>query len=107
MKPLSKTLTEENIAFSFPLQIEDANGKETYHEDNDGYWRKSEYDTDGNQTHYETSGGFWRKIEYDTVGNETYYENSDGQKTGTPKAKHSGKVVTVDGIEYKLKENNQ
>ena len=36
MKPLSETLTELGIAFSFPIEIEDANGHETYYEDSDG-----------------------------------------------------------------------
>lgn len=128
MKPLSKTLTEENIAFSFPLRIEDDNGNETYHETSSGFWCKREHDSEGNQTYHEDSNGYWNKSEYDSEGNETYYENSDGfrlrceydsegnqtyyedsygHKTGAPTAKHSGKVVTVDGVEYKLEEINQ
>jgi len=39
MKPLSEILTELGIAFTFPIEITDANGDETYYEDSDGYWR--------------------------------------------------------------------
>ena len=147
-KTLSKTLTEENIAFSFPLQIKNLDGIQTYSETSDGFWTKSEYDANSNQTYSETSDGYWCKREYDSEGRETYYEKSDGywykseygsegketyskhgsgywckseydsegnqtyfetsngDKTGTPKAKHSGKVVTVDGTDYVLKEIN-
>ena len=103
-KPLSKTLTEEGIAFSFPIRIENADGNRTYYESSDGYWCKREYDADGRETYHETSDGYWCKREYDSDGNRTYYENSNGEQIGTPKAKHEGKVVTVDGVDYELKE---
>ena len=126
MKPLSETLTELGIAFSFPIEIKDAkgkvtyyegsdgfwqrlerdaNGKETYYEDIDGDWARYEYDANGKVTYCESSGGYWYKYERDANGNETYYENSEGVKKGTPKSSKTceGKVVEVDGIKYKLK----
>jgi len=126
MKKLSETLTELGIAFSFPIEIKDANGNETYFEDRDGYWSKWEYDANGNwtyfensvenwgkrecnakgkETYYEDRDGYWSKCEYDAKGNQTYYEDSDGVKRGTPKSAKTceGKVVEVDGIKYKLK----
>ena len=84
MKPLSETLTELGIAFTFPIEITDANGYETY---------------------YENSYGDWERCERDANGHETYYEDSDGLKAGTPKSAKTceGKVVEVDGIKYELK----
>jgi hypothetical protein len=64
MKPLSETYKEQGIAFTFPIEIEDANGNATYYEDSDGVWHKAEYDSNGNQT---------------------YFESSDGHKRGSPK----------------------
>lgn len=79
MKPLSETLTELGIAFSFPIEIKDANGRVTY---------------------YENSEDYWHKCEYDARGYETYYENINGVKRGTPKSAKTceGKVVEVDGF---------
>ena len=84
MKPLSEILTELGIAFTFPIEITDANGRLTYFEDSDGYWHR---------------------YERDAIGNRTYFENSDGEKLGTPRSAKTceGKVVEVDGIKYKLK----
>ena len=65
MKPLSEIYKELGIAFSFPIDIEDANGYPAY---------------------YELSDGFWQKWEHDAVGNRTYFENSEGYKIGTHKA---------------------
>ena len=36
MKPLSETLTELGIAFSFPIVVKDANGRVTYYENSVG-----------------------------------------------------------------------
>jgi hypothetical protein len=44
MKPLSETLKELGIAFTFPIEIEDAKGNHTYYEDSDGLWYKREFD---------------------------------------------------------------
>ena len=83
MKKLSETYKELGIAFSFPIDIKDANGKRTY---------------------YEGSTGFWQKYECDANGKPTYYEDSTGDKQGTPRSAKTceGKVVEVDGIKYKL-----
>ena len=83
MKKLSETLTELGIAFTFPIEI---------------------LDTNGNQTYYELSDGYWSRSERDAIGNRTYFETSDGVKLGTPRSAKTceGKVVEVDGIKYKL-----
>ena len=78
MKKLSETYKELGIAFSFPIEIYDTDGKLTYYENSDGYWYRYEYDTKGNETYYEDSDGYWFRSEYDTKGNETYYEDSGG-----------------------------
>jgi len=84
MKKLSETLTELGIAFSFPIEIKDAKGNETY---------------------WEGRGGYWYRREYDANDNVTYFEDWEGLKRGTPKSAKTceGKVVEVDGIKYKLK----
>ena len=104
MKPLSETLTELGIAFSFPIKIKDANGRATYYENSDGFWCKYERDANGLPTYLEDNDGYWAKYERDADGNETYYENSNGDKRGTPKSANTceGKVIEVDGIKYKL-----
>ena len=126
MKKLSETYKELGIAFSFPIKIKDANGKQTYYEESNGFWRKYEYNADGNETYYDNSTGYWHKYEYNADGNETYYENSTGYwwkaeynadgnetyyedskgvKKGTPRSQScNGKVIEVDGKKYKLME---
>ena len=126
MKKLSDTYKELGIDFTFPIEIEDANGNETYHENSNGYrrrweydakgnrtyyenssdyWAKWEYDSDGNETYHETRDDYWCKREYDAYGNETYYETSNGFKNGTPRSQScAGKVIDVDGKKYKLTE---
>ena len=83
MKTLSEIYKELGIAFSFPIEITDANGYATYYENSDKYWYKYEYDANGYAT---------------------YFENSDGYKWGTPRSAKTceGKVVEVEGIKYKL-----
>jgi len=106
MKKLSDILTELGIAFDFPIEIKnadgkdtyreysdgswakyeyDANGNKTYHECNLGFWRYSEYDDNGNQTYYKENNGSWWKCEYDENNNKTYYEHCSGYKEGTPR----------------------
>ena len=85
MKPLSEIYKELGIAFSFPIEIYDANGYETYYEASDGYWERYEYDANGNPTYSEDSNDVWERWERDADGNMTYYEDSDGVKEGTPK----------------------
>ena len=69
MKKISDTYKELGIDFTFPIEIKDANGNETYFEDSNGYWRKYEYDANGNETRFEDSDGYWREYEYETDGN--------------------------------------
>ena len=104
MKKLSETLKEMGIDFSFPIEIEDANGNETYYEESDGYWERCERDDNGYATYYENSYGYWRRRELDANGIATYCESSSGYKRGTPRSAKTceGKVVEVDGIKYKL-----
>lgn len=83
MKKLSEVYKELGIAFTFPIEIKDDNGKQTYRENNDGFWYRREYDKNGKQT---------------------YYENSDGTKIETKRSSCDGKVVEVDGKKYKLTE---
>ena len=100
MKPLSETYKELGIAFSFPIEIKDAECNETYYEDSDGYCERYERDAKGNQTYYEDSDDHWYRCEYDANGDETYFEDSEGVKRGTPKSAKTceGKVVEVDGL---------
>lgn len=126
MKKLSDIYKELGVAFTFPIEIDNANGNPTYYENSNGYWWRREYDSDCNQTYYENSEGlwikrehdasgnqtyyedscdFWGKREYDASGNQTYYENSNGEKRGTPTSQScTGKVIEVDGKKYKLTE---
>ena len=103
MKRLSETLKELGIEFTFPIQIRNSKGNETYFEDSDGYWCKREYDSDGNVTYFEDSNNIWCKKEYDSKGNVTYFEGSDGIKRGTKRSSCEGKVIEIDGIKYELK----
>jgi hypothetical protein len=84
MKKLSETYKELGIAFSFPIEIRDAKGNETYREGSSGYWQRCECDANGTAT---------------------YFENSDGAKRGTSRSAKTceGKVIEVDGIKYELK----
>ncbi len=105
MKKLSETYKELGIAFTFPIEIEDANGNQTYYESSRNYWCKREYDAKSNVTYYENSDDYWSKWERDSKGNITYYENSCGCKDGTPRSQScAGKVIEVDGKKYKLTE---
>ena len=83
MKKLSDIYKELGIDFTFPIEIKDANGNETYYEESD----------------------YWCKREHDDKGKATYYEDSDGYKGGTPRSQScAGKIVEVDGKKYKLTE---
>jgi len=106
MKKLSEIYKKLGIAFSFPIQIKDDKGYETYWEASDGYWYKYERDANGNATYYEDITDYWARWERDANGKVTYYEditdywarwerdangkvtyfeNSGGLKRGTPK----------------------
>ena len=124
MKKLSETYKELGIAFTFPIEIKDENGKQIYFENSDGFWYRYEYDENGNETYCERSDGYWYRYEYDENGNETYYEDSNafsysggaitqtgtdtnlsglnGISGGTKSSSCSGKVIEIDGKKYKL-----
>ena len=105
MKKLSEIYKKLGIAFTFPIEINDSNGRKTYYEASDDYWERYEYDANGNPTYSEDSNDVWERWERDADGNMTYYEDSDGVQEGTPRSAKTceGKVVEVDGIKYKLK----
>ena len=107
MKTLSEIYKELGIAFSFPIEIEDDNGNETYYENSNGLWRKYERDANGRATYFENSNGIKKgttqraqldalgdKIKdagldsADYTGNQTYFETSNGVKQGIPKSTH-------------------
>jgi hypothetical protein len=90
MKKLSDTYKKLGIAFTFPIEIKDENGNETYFEDSDGNWYRQEYDENNNESYYENSDGHWSRWEYDEKDNLTYYEGGDGTKKGSC----DGKVIS-------------
>ena len=106
MKKLSDTLKEMGVEFTFPIEIKDAAGNETYFENVSGYWCLRKHTPSG--IYYENSVGDWCRSECDSEGNETYFENSHGYKKGTPRSAKTceGKVVEVDGVKYELKTIN-
>jgi len=104
MKKLSETYKELGIAFAFPIEIKNENGKTTYYENSDGFGSRSEYDNNGYETYQEFSDGFWYRYEYDEDGNQTYYECSGGYKKVTKRSSCDGKVIEIDGKKYKLTE---
>jgi translation initiation factor 2 beta subunit (eIF-2beta)/eIF-5 len=85
MKKLSETYKELGIDFTFPITIQDANGKLTYYENRRG-WQRLKRDANGNPTYYENSNDYWEKWERDEKGNVTYYEDSKGDRKGTPRS---------------------
>jgi len=105
MKKLSETYKELGIAFTFPIQIMEANDRVTYFEDCDGFWERYERDVKGRPTYYEDSNDYWERCERDANGKVTYCEDSTGVGWGTPKSAKTceGKVIELDGIKYKLK----
>ena len=64
-KKLSDTYKKLGIDFTFPIEIKNA---------------------EGNQTYFEDSFGYWRRRERDANGDVDYYEDSTGVKRGTPKS---------------------
>ena len=104
MKKLSEIYKELGIDFTFPIDIKDKRGNQTYFENSSGYWDRLKYDEDGNETYYENSDGYWSRLEYDKNGKQTYLENIYGTTWGTKRGSCSGKVVEIDGKKYKLTE---
>jgi hypothetical protein len=85
MKKLSETYKELGIAFSFPIEITDANGRLTYREYSDDYWERYERDAKGRSTYHEDSNGYWSRWDRDADGNMVYYEDCTGSQKGTPR----------------------
>ena len=54
MKKLSETYKELGIAFNFPIEITDDNGRDTYCEESDGFWWRYERDDKGRPTYTKT-----------------------------------------------------
>ena len=80
-----KTIAQQLNVTDFPFEIKDKSGKVIYYEHSDGYW--------------------WKR-EYDSNGNVIYWENSDGKIVDNRPKSCEGKVVEIDGKEYKLTELN-
>jgi len=80
MKKLSETYKELGIAFTFPIEIRDANGELTYFENSNNFWERCERDANGNLTYFENSDSYWSKWEHDANDNQTYFEDSDGTR---------------------------
>ncbi len=60
------------------IYIYDKNNDRIYHEYDDGYWVKKEYDENHNVVYYENSLGLYASTIYDKNNNEIYLEDSDG-----------------------------
>lgn len=111
---MSEAYKELGRDFDFPIKIKNPEGRETYYEDGNGFWRKSEYDANGNWTYYKDSDGDWQKSEFDADSNETYYEDCTGfwrKREYDSKGKctyyensYGYKVIEMDGKKYKLTE---
>ena len=86
MKPLSETYKELGIGFTFPIEINDANGRLTYIEYSDDHWERFERDAEGRPTYHENSDDYWQKWERDANGDVDYYEDSTGVNRGTPRS---------------------
>ena len=120
-----KTIAQQLNVKEFPFEIKDKNNNEIYYEgsrgfwnksehdennnilyyeDSDAYWAKWEYDENNNQVYFESSNAFWEKREYNENNNEVYFENSYGTIIDNRPKKFTDKVVTIDGVDYELKE---
>ena len=100
-----KLIYYENSNGSWVKYDYDSNGNRIYSEWSDGTWYKYDYDSNGNLIYYEDSTGYWSKREYDSNGNRIYYEDSYGEIIDNrPKKSCNGKVVEIDGKQYKLTE---
>ena len=101
---MKKTIAQQLNVTEFPFEIKDKSGKQIYWEDSNGYWSKSEYDEYSNEIYLETNTGYWSKSEYDEYSNEIYFENSNGTIRDRRPKGCNGKIVEIDGKQYKLKQ---
>jgi len=98
-----KTVAQQLNVTEFPFEIKDKNGNQIYCENSHGCWWRREFDSNGNLIYFEDSDGGWSKREYDSNGKEIYYEDSDGDVVDNrPKQSCNGKVVEINGKQYKL-----
>ena len=58
------------------------------------------FDANGNQTYYEDSVGYCSKREYDASGKLTYFENSTGRIEGQKQSASSKQTIEIDGVQY-------
>jgi hypothetical protein len=93
---------ENSTGYWYKKEYESKRNLIIYFEDSDGFWVKREYDCNAYQTYLENSTGFWVKRERGPRGALFYYEDSNGLVINNRRATHSGKVVEVEGIKYKL-----
>jgi hypothetical protein len=99
-----KTIAQQLNIKEFPFTIKDKSGKVIYYEHSDGYWWKREYDSNGNKIYHEAYTGHWWKKEYDSNGNKICSTGSNGEIVDNRPKGCEGKVVEIDGKEYKLTE---
>ena len=78
-----KTIAQQLNVKKFPFKIKDENNNEIY---------------------VEYSNVFWIKCEYDKNNNQLYLEDSNGFILDNRPKKCTDKVVTIDGVDYELKE---
>jgi YD repeat-containing protein len=80
---INSTFTDQTIAqyleaHGGSVKFRDANGKETYYQNAEGWWKK-EYDAEGNEISLVRSNGRWWKYEYDADCNATRCDSYDGK----------------------------
>lgn len=61
-----------------PIILRNKDNKIIYHEYEDGYWYRYEYDDNGNELYYENSKKCWYKQEFDSNNIRLYYEDNYG-----------------------------
>jgi len=99
-----KTIAQQLNIKEFPFIIKDKNNNEIYYKSSIGLWYKCQFDKNKNKTYAESSNGYWSKWEYDENNNQVYYETSNGKIIDRRTKKCTNKVVTIDGVNYELKE---
>ena len=107
-----KVLTyKDSDGFSSETTYDDKGNQLTF-KNSYGYWSEYTYDDKGNTLTFKNSAGYWVESTYDDKGNELTYKDSDGyfEIKGKEVTKQDfenrpcvGKIVTIDGVEYKLK----
>ena len=96
------TIAQQLNVKNFPFEIKDANGKQIYYENSDGYWSKYAYDANGNEIYFEESNGSWYKNEYDANGKQIYQEYSNGTIVDNRPKPKPKVILSVDEIAKKF-----